>query len=363
MNLPPLPLRNGALYLDYSHGLDNLLTCMRKTEYNFLRNRIRADDAVALNFGTAVHLAMELRYQRYGTGSVDQHYFDDLSRVLSLHFTEHPAPMDDWRNMNWCMELIRHYLGRYPTEDFELLEWTMPRKCDHCRSSAEVDSSREFPTGECPFCSGTGFSKRMVEVSFHTKLCDLRYTEPYSDISHALPVFYTGKIDLPVLLHGKLLINDHKTSSIMGAMVFDQLNMSDQQKGYCWAFQQTTGLAVDGYAPNVIRSKEPPQYVLNGTEFRGKKGTITQWWEESFQRDYHYLGTGELEAWHRNTVAKVEEFLWHYSRDYLPMEPTACTRFGRCAYYDVCSTFPLADRLVLLQSPMFKDNTWSPLKK
>ncbi len=355
-NLPPLPLVNGALYLDYSHGLDNLLTCMRKTEYNFLHNRIRSDDAVALNFGTAVHMALELRYQRYGTGQVDQAYFDDLSKVLAHYFESHPTPVDDWRNMNWCLELIHHYLGRYPTEDFELLEWREPRKCDHCNSGIVVSTNKT-----CPFCLGTGLSKRIVEVSFCTKLYDTTYFDPSSDVQHHLPVFYTGKIDLPVHQHGQLFIMDHKTSSWMGDTVWDSLNMSDQQKGYAWAWAETTGQFVSGYMPDVIRSKEPPKYISEEREYKGKKGSIKTWWEESFQRDYHYLGEGELVAWKRNTIAKVEELLWHYTRDYMPMESTACTRFGRCAFYDVCNIFPEKNRLLQLQSPMFKNNVWSPL--
>ena len=354
MNLPSLPLKDGALYIDASGWIENLCTCHRKLQYSQLNQRIKADDAVALTFGTADHISKELRYQVYGTEKVTDQYWSDLGVLLTHHFSANPTPLDDWRNQNWAMELMRHYLKRYSTEEFSLLEYDQPQPCSWCHGGGSLLWN---PTKiKCPFCNGSGKVKRMVELTFavmlydHTTLC-----------GYLIPIIYSGRIDLPISLHGKLFITDHKTSSFMGATVFDQLHMSDQQKGYCWAFQETTGQKVVGYMPNVTRSKEPPQYVLEGKEFRGKSQSPEKWWEESFQRDYHYLGEGELEEWKNNTIAKMEEFFWNYNRGYLPMEHTACTRFGKCQYYDVCSIYPPSERSKFLFSELFKDNTWSPL--
>ena len=333
-NLPSLPLRDGALYIDASGWLENLTSCMRKLQYSQLNSRIKSDEGTALSFGTAIHLAMELRYQVYGTGPINENYWLLLNDILLKHFSEHPCPVDDWRNMNWTMELVRHYLDRYPTEDFSLLEYEKP-----------VDDK-----------------VRMVELSFAVKLFDWQ-NFGIADLPPAVPIIYIGRIDLPIMLHVQLLITDHKTSSIMGASVFDNLNMSDQQKGYCWAFQEATGMKVHGYMPNVIRSKEPPQYVLENRPYKGKTQNPEQWWSESFQRDFHYLGEGELAEWKSNTISKVEEFLWHYSRGYLPMERTACTRFGRCQYFEVCTIYPPEERGKMLFSNAFKDNNWTPIKQ
>jgi len=174
-----------------------------------------------------------------------------------------------------------------------------------------------------------------------------------------LPVFYSGRIDLPNL-RGALDILDHKTSSMLGQSFFDRMKMSAQQRGYCWSFEQLTGQKVKSYTVNGIRTKEPPQYVTDGKPLKGRSSTPASWWGESLQRETYYLKDGELAEWKENTIAMVEEFFWSYARGYLPMRTSYCTMFGRCQYFDVCS-LDRNDRGLMLSSGLFSNNIWSPL--
>ena len=50
------------------------------------------------------------------------------------------------------------------------------------------------------------------------------------------------------------------------------------------------------------------------------------------------------------------------SRNEMPMKTKMCTFFGKCAYYDVCY-LPPEQRQTLLESNLFEENHWTPLKQ
>jgi hypothetical protein len=346
-NLPPLPLIDGAFFIDNS-TLEALTTCPRAFEYSKLHRRINAAEAPALNFGSAIHLALELRYKTCGSDPTDPLYDQAMMSVLHDHFELTPNPDDDFRNLNWAIEVIRRYNNKYLKEEFDVLRYHTPIACSHCNGSGEIKESID-----CYFCNGTGESTAMVELPFAAKLFDCGST----------PVYYTGRIDLPNQRPEGLFINDHKTTSLLGSGFFDQLKMSAQQKGYCWAFENLTGQPVRGYEVNAIRIKEPPMYVTKGTTTRGGKSqSPEQWWDESLQRERFLLNPGELSEWKQNVICQIEEFFWHHSRDFFPKKTTWCVgKYGRCSYFDVCSLYPVEDRGAYLSSGLFKDNNWSPL--
>jgi len=338
--LPPLPLIDGCLFIDNSGWMESLSTCHRLVQYKSLLQRVPTTEKASLNFGSAIHLALEHRYRKYRHSDIGTEYYNELNTILSEFYNEHPCPIDDWRNINWCFEVVKKYNEKYAIEEFGLLQ----------------DES----------------GKVMVELPFAIELYRHRIVED-SDIMPAIahpeiPIIYTGKIDLPLMFEGAIWVMDHKSTSSLGAQFFDRMRMSSQQKGYCWAFEKLTGKKVMGYVVNAIRTKEPPQYVIKGTEWRGgnsrgeaKKMSPQDWWNESLQRERYTLKDGELIEWKHNTIAMVEEFFYNYSKGYLPMETAlGCTAYGRCPYYGVC-TLPPSDRDLLLQSGLFTNHTWSPL--
>lgn len=328
-NLPPLPLIDGCLFIDNSGWIESLTTCHRLTQYKSLSLRIGAAEKPALNFGSVIHLCLEHRYRKYRTDAVGPNFFNEIGEIITKFFDEHPCPIDDWRNANWAMKVMKQYMAKYETEDFALL--------------------------------GGKDGEPMVELPFAIEL--YRHLFDGNMTGKIIPVIYTGRIDLPLSLpDSSIWVNDNKTTGLIGAQHWDKMRMSSQLKGYCWSFEQLTGKKVSGYMVNTIRTKEPPDYVLRGeTSSRGKKQSPEAWWDESFQRERFYLQPGALDEWKKNTIAIVEEFFYNYQKGYLPMETSlGCTAYGRCPYFDVC-TLPESDRDVLLSSGMYTDNVWSPL--
>lgn len=373
MNLPPLPLIDGCLFIDNSHAMDPLQTCDRLFEYQFLHQRISASEGTALNFGSAQHLTREFRYKVYKDKPLDQPYFGTCAQILSDFYGEHPVSIDDWRNLNWAKEVSEQYDKRWLKEQFQLMQYDEPKVCDHCQGvgykGVLMPFTKDQQLDPCPFCSGTGKNDMMVELSFalplytHTPQRGEGSLMSAMGYTHEIPVFYTGRIDLPILLDNRIWVMDFKTTSMLGEIFWNRMKMSSQQRGYCWSFKQLTGKDVAGYIVRAIRTKEPPLYVTNRELSRkGKAQSPEQWWEESLQENKEYVTNAQLEEWKFNTIELIEKMFWQYSRGYFPMSTESCTKWNRCQYFDVCSTVK-NERGVVLSSGLYKQNEWSPLKK
>jgi len=365
-NLPPLPLVDNCLFIDNSSWVENMSTCTRKVQHQCLSLRVHTGEKPALNFGSAGHLAKELRYARYGARHVDDQYYEDLTTLLTEFFEEHPTPPDDWRGLNWAMESTRRYNDKFADEDFNLLEYTTPIPCPVCQGSGGITGFN--PTGEddyrCYFCLGTGERKHMVEMPFALPLYTHRVLKSNDGgiLSEEITVMYSGRIDLPVSIPNVgIFTNDFKHVGTLGDQFWNGEKMSNQHRGYCWAFEQLTGQQVAGFMITAIRTKEPPQYVLaNKPSPRGKTQSPAAWWDESLQRQRYPLFPGELDRWKFNLIELCEEFFWHYERGYMPMKTKWCSSYGKCPFLDVCC-LPPDEQNLMLQSALYTANVWTPL--
>lgn len=314
MSLPSLPLKDGVLEIDNSF-IEKLITCPRALDYAYLQKRVPSSGKPALNFGSVIHAALEARYKRCKNVTPD--ILDEQSiieEVILPYFANNPQPEDDHRTPDFAIELFRKYNQIYNVEPFSLL----------------VDEKGDV----------------ISEISFSTRLTEITYN------GTNIPVNYVGRIDLPVLWDGQIIIIDHKTTSMLGGYYFDGQKVNPQFEGYCWAFEKTTGRTVNGFAINAIRTKAMPAKPRTGWD---------AWWSEGFGRHKEYLRPCQLEEWHTNVLALIDEFIWHYGRGYMPMKKKACTLYGKCSYYDVCY-LPMDARQQVLGSDQFQANEWSPLK-
>jgi hypothetical protein len=364
-----MPLVDGCLFVDNSM-LELLTTCPRQLEYNKLFARVAAAEKPSLNFGSAIHDALEFRYV-HGE-AIDPYVEQDQLTILNDSFARRPTPEDDWRNVNWAAELMRKYNELHRLEPFNLLQYDTPIVCPRCQGADGIINAKNEAM-QCLWCAGTKVRKTMVELPFALELFTLprRMSErswvTEADRKHVerhdgIPVMYSGRIDLPVFWDGGLFVMDHKTTSMLGSSFFERASMSAQQRGYCWAFNKLTGHKVHGYCINALRTKEPPQYIFNPTKAVPKGQSPEKWWGESFQREKFYTTPDAIEEWRQNTIELIHEFVWHYSRDVMPMKTAWCTQFGRCQYYDVCS-LPRESRHLMLTSGNYTDNTWNPLRE
>lgn len=328
MNLPPLPLIDGCLFVDNSL-LEYLTTCPRALEYNFLRRRRLSEDRPALNFGGAIHAALEYRY-RICPDLVDLEQQGEMI-LRAKPFLEN-IPIGEFRTWDLAAQLICRYNKVYLAEPFKVLY-----KDELLRGLR--------PMVEMPFA---------VRLSNFRRWSDGTYEpvglEAVDTSAGGIAVYYTGKIDLVVSWDNQTFLIDHKTTSMLGPLFGEEQAMSAQHEGYAWALWKVTGDVPSGFCINAIRTRKPAK-------------TVAAVVDDDFQRFKTYLSKERLEEWERNTIALVEEMLWHHSRDYMPQRRKWCVgKYGRCPYYDVCS-LPAHNRKMMLESDAFTENTWSPLNK
>lgn len=335
--IPSLPLINNCLLLDNT-SLEILQSCPRAFQYNRLNKKIAAYSKPGLDFGSAIHQALEWRYKNCRNNTPTLIDEEQQSEVLQKYFNDNP-PRDeeDRRTLNHANEIIRRYNQKYRLEPFNIL----------------IDDK------------GTP----LVELSFALPLCKVNKITAQAEEWNGRPeslrnefeigIIFTGKTDLPVSWDGQVIIIDHKTSSMFfGPQRFiEEQKVSNQYLGYCWAFQTATKIKVGGFCTNGIPTKLPPAKPKQG---------LDGWWNEWFIRDITYLALYPncLEMWKQDAISLIENMFWHFKRQSFPQWGKfvrTCSAYGGCAYKDVC--FDPNQNEGLLDSEVFVENTWSPLNK
>lgn len=292
-----------------------LQTCPRSFEYSYLRQRVKSSDRPALNFGGALHLALAYRYNQCGSNAVTDEQEQAINEVLSQHFLSNPQPIEEYRNLEYAQQTIKGYNSLYGNEPFTVLK--------------------------------TGKGNPFVEASFSFPLGSVQNT----------PVYFSGRIDLGFSNNEGEWILDHKTSSQFGQSFEDEMAITPQLIGYCWAFQQAFGRKPLGYWVNAIRSRPPTKDEKRKMEF-GEKGKPRT---DNYKRLYYYVTDDMIAEWKQDTIELVSTYLWHHDKAFFPRHKKWCVgKYGQCQYYSVCS-LPRERREWALSQNVFMDNTWSPL--
>lgn len=307
-----LPLIDNTLFIDNT-TLERFTTCKRSGEYYAIRKRQQKNNRIALIYGSAFHTALETRYHLapepgYGTdGPLSAKMFQAGKAVLDEGGVEF-----DYRNPATLQSAIADYNSVYLYEDFSI----MPHN-----------------------------GQRLVELPFATPIGAFAV----EGHEHPINVVWTGRIDLVIKEQESLFILDHKTSSMPPTeYYFNQFANDQAQIGYCWAFQQETGLAVSGFIINAIQTKRPT----------AKAGPTFDMYRQKFN-----ISQSRIEEWKGNTLALIEELLYDYERGMFPMETKWCVgKYGKCEYFDVCC-LDKEQRHVVLDSALYEDVTWNPLTK
>jgi len=313
-----LPIIDGCVFLDNS-TLEYLTTCTRSMEYYFVRKRILGQNRSALTFGGAIHAGLETRYRVWD----EPPPLPAMIIAATEYMSEHQHEANDHRTLDLATKILRVYADNYSSEPFKVL------------SGAD--------------------DQPLVEKSFCIELCSLPYD------GKKITFFYIGKIDLIIQMDDRCWTLDHKTTSMMGTGFFEEQSVNPQHEGYCWSYWKATGTLPAGFYINAIRVRPPTLGVDKFGNAKAKKREDVE--PADFQRERCYVTEERLLEWEFNTVALLEEFLFNASRDYFPQKKKWCVaKYGRCQYYDIC-TLPKASREVMIQSPLYIDQTWSPLKK
>lgn len=365
----PIPLDNGAMFVSSSF-LDTLV-CPRASEYYKLNGRVSDRGTSAMTFGQHIHSALSLYYRLQEYNLDHDTIMSRVSTLLEMEFSAAPVDPEDWRNLNWAMETFQQLVRKYREEDFEVVRYKEARKCKKCNGkgkevnlvpldeliAGDDDTDPGVSVVPCLWCNGTGLTTIMSEIPFAVKLFDYRDYHPgIGSHETIIPIYYHGFIDLLISRRGLLYVMDFKSTSQLGPSYWDDKKAIAQPKGYAWALEQLLGVKVHGYLIRAIRTIPPPKYVTDGTASKkGEFKKISDWWDESLSEQSYELGEGELSEWKENAIAQVKQFFYHHSQGIYPQNKSMCiAKYGKCQYFEVCSTFPASDRIILLNSTQFK---------
>lgn len=304
--------------------LTKFQTCPRAAEYYTLYRRT-STRSCALVFGGAIHQGLEVLYRN---GFTTESLLIAKQRCAQ-HFVDNPI-IPDWRTDAHAMTCLDKY--------FQTFQHDNTISIYNFNGEPFVERSFEIEVGHIE-----------VNDSFHypVKLLLGHENTPYpNELSiKKLYVHWIGKIDAVVHHYGKLMVMDHKTTTMLGDTFFADFELGQQPIGYTWALKQILGQRPDGFLVNPLALRKP---TPSGKPF------------EFPPRKPYYYTDEQLNEWHANTMTLVSDFVSHTLRNFFPMSTVWCVgKYGMCPYHSVC-TLPSTQRPVMLSTSNFSNVTWDP---
>jgi hypothetical protein len=310
--LPQLPLVDGNTFLIDNSGLE-LLRCSRLFELQFLRKRVKVGANAGANFGSTCHAGWAVRYHRCNNKAVKSEDVPHIQAAMKQWLDSSPQPLEDFRDFNHACRVMEAYNEHYGDEDFEIIS--------NQRGEPVIENSFAYPFG-------TVKGRQIV---------------------------YTGKIDLGVRDRNGIWSFDHKTAFQFGKGWEQQMMMDAGQLGYAWALKQTTGVMPMGYIIDGVRIRRPKRE----DEYKNTAPCDAS----DLMRIPVFLTPDNLDEWYEDTVHLIERIFEEYEKGYFPRFRSQCVhKYGACDFYDVCSV-SRGNRQAALDSNMFEENKWSPLKE
>ena len=194
------------------------MSCPRAALYKLVHRREKLREAEALFFGKALHEGLAVRYA-HPDGVMPTSDVQKLMHEKVIQFYHgHHTPDFDHRTLDCALETLSRYNKTYAFETFSIY-------------NNPVDGK---PAVEIPFC----IPLCSIEINADLTFIDIdgASQEPQTAYFKQLDVCFTGRIDMITIEpDGTALINDHKSTSMGGAGLFDDYENSLQFKGYNWA--------------------------------------------------------------------------------------------------------------------------------
>lgn len=174
----------------------------------------------------------------------------------------------------------------------------------------------------------------------------LRGEQFFDVFNEELGIRWCGRTDqlLRRKRNGAVVVLDHKTTSAMGKLYFEQYEHSFQLPGYAWAANQIFTESVSEVMLDVV-------YTLSARH-------------EFFRRTFRYT-PADFKEWAQNVKMYVDEI--NYMLDNHLYDPSAwkknwneCTRYGRCQFTDVHFLTPHGDSRMRVLSNDYGIERWDP---
>ena len=293
-----------TLFIDNSR-LESFTHCPRKGQYTILQKRIPTTDKAALTFGKHIHTALEYRYRFFGTGQLTHLQQKKLLSIFEELYSITPVPEDDHRQCSFAQLVMDTYLRTHPSEKFSIIDIG---------------------------------GKPVIEQSFACEIGTI----------NGIKIIWTGRMDLGIELDKRLVVLDHKTTSMGGEGYFSEFYTSNALKGYAFALGQISGRPCNTAIINALICRKAT------TSGKGKGMEMLRSNLITFEND-------TLLEWRESVLAIIEDFFANIDRGFFPMHTKHCVgKFGRCDMFDVC-TLPPSSRYAMLNSSLYTVDKWNPL--
>lgn len=309
---------NYVLQIDNS-SMETLTTCPRSAYYSLIQGRV-AVGGEALVYGSAHHEGLEAYYKGKTVEEVRRAVYETFDGNVFA----------GWRTPESALESIMDYMQRWKHETI------VPLKDGNGTPMVEIPFS--IPLGEIEVNEFIRHQKNLLVKDCADDTSTMFFV-------NKLTIFWTGKIDMFIKLDGGNWIMDHKTSSIKGESYYAGFELSHQTIGYTWAGEQILKEPVTGFLLNLIINRKPTK-TGKGREF---------------DRRQYYYPRYRIDEWPKDTMAILEDLVGYLVKgSFPPMRAWCVGKYGKCRYHDVCCV-PPENRIKMLHSTLYQDNTWSPL--
>lgn len=301
-------------YIDRSidnTALASFMECPRKFYYSMILNRRKGGlTKPALSYGTTWHAILETHYKTGGDVAA-------VKEAAIVSWQQHDNP-DDHRTLERALKAYVGYLARWG---------------DHQSDSAGNGKTVGFP--DTP----------VVELA--TELWWEGALHPYA-----------GKIDRVFELQGLYYVEDHKTTSQLGANYFYQFDPSNQMMGYAVLAQELTGLPIAGVRINahgVLKTQD---------KFERKIVTYSQPRLAEWKRNYNHwinrLESSLIQIGVGDTTGIIDENPEETLLSAFPHQFNACAaKYGMCQYAEVCTSPPHLRKKIIEFD--FEEVVWDPM--
>lgn len=372
--LTPLPTPGEFLLVIDNSSLEVFTTCPTSANYKLVLRREAHARNAALTFGGALHQGLEqyLHYQwvcqnNWNADETEHASVSLQNQAILRHFTENPAPLDEYRTVTNALAIMEAYRMRAALPDYQ---WEIQSD----NSGPLIERAFELPLGvievgtEAQDESGPYIRPEYISMPWLDKEVKLQRIREWTKgvhltLSNDLPVpvsrihiAWSGRIDA-IARCGEPKVNriaDHKTGMINP----QEYHIANGVLGYVWASQQLwPDLGISGFCLNAIATRKPAaNCTMTSVGPRGGKPAL------EFSRHYFDYSQERIDAWAQNTLAIVSDFVHCLVRDYFPRHTKWCHgKYGTCQYHDVCIQDSPAVRHNMLNSDMFKSVTWNPV--
>lgn len=302
-----------------STSLTTFQTCPTKHDLQMRQGYKSRYGSPALTFGGAIH-----------AGAAEWH--KGRGEIAALMAIEEAWPanynVDDFRTKGKAIDVMRGYIRRYPSENFQvkmvevpfLLDTGMWCDCTNCIWKGDIPESPAIKVA-----APSWLYDEKVFTGWECPICQ----HPVESIE------YGGIFDGLIDFGGQIYILEHKTTSVMGSTYFNQFRPNNQISGYVWAGQQLSGSPVSGALVNAM-----------GVYAKG---------ETKFDRQIIGRTTDEIIEWKRNIQTVCSEIARAQHAKRYEMRTVSCTMYGKCTFLEVCQLGHQKERDRLLEQEFIVD--------